>query len=137
MSFNPYLMFSGDCADAFRFYGTVFGIEPRIMTNAEAPPGEEGMEGLPADMVMHAAIELNGAFLMGSDDPSGDGGPKTGFAVSYSATDPADAQRIFDGLADGGNVIMPVEATFWSPAFGMLTDRFGVPWMIDTSPAES
>lgn len=137
MSFNPYLMFSGDCAEAFRFYGSVFGVEPRIMTNADTPPGEEGMTGAPADAVMHASIELNGSFLMGSDDPSGDGGPKVGFAVSYSASDPADARRIFDGLADGGTVGMPISETFWSPAFGMLTDRFGVPWMIDTAPAES
>ena len=93
MSFNPYLMFSGDCAEAFRFYGSVFGVEPRVMTNADTPPGEEGMTGAPADAVMHASIELNGSFLMGSDDPSGDGGPKVGFAVSYSASDPADARR--------------------------------------------
>lgn len=138
MSFNPYLMFSGgECAEAFRFYGTVFGVEPRIMTNADVPPGQEAMTGAAPEAVMHAAIEINGGFLMGSDDPEGDGGPKLGFAVSYSATDPDDARRVFDQLADGGTIGMPVSETFWSPAFGMVTDRFGIPWMIDTAFAES
>lgn len=133
MSFNPYLFFSGDCGAAFRFYGEVFGVEPRIMTGADVPPGESGMEGLGADQVMHAAIEINGGLLMGSDDPTGTGGAKTGIAVSYSAADAAEVRRVFDALAEGGTVDMPVEATFWSAAFGALTDKFGVPWMIDTA----
>ena len=57
--------------------------------------------------------------------------------MSYSATDPDDARRVFDQLAEGGTVAMPVSETFWSPAFGMVTDRFGIPWMVDTAFAES
>ncbi|HWL41496.1 MAG TPA: VOC family protein [Ilumatobacter sp.] len=136
MSFNPYLFFTDNCAEAFEFYGSVFGIEPQIMRNSDVPPGEEGMDGAGPDVVMHASIELNGSYLMGSDDPTGDGGPKAGFSVSYTATDAANAHQIFDGLADGGQVGMPVSETFWSPAFGMLTDKYGVSWMIDTAPAE-
>lgn len=135
MSFNPYLFFSGNCAEAFAFYGEVFGIAPTVMTNADVPPGSDPMPG-DASTVMHASIPLNGSYLMGSDDPSGDDGAKTGFAVSYSASDPADAHKVFDALAQGATVTMPVGETFWSPAFGMLTDRFGVAWMIDTTPAE-
>ena len=133
MSFNPYLFFSGDCGPAFRFYGEVFGVEPRIMTGADVPPGEERMEGLDDDQVMHAAIEINGGLLMGSDDPTGTGGPKTGIAVSYSAADAAEVHRVFAALAEGGSVDMPVEATFWSAAFGAVKDKFGVSWMIDTA----
>lgn len=132
MSFNPYVFFSGDCAEAFAFYGDVFGVEPRIMRTSDMPPGEEAMPGAAADSVMHASIELNGAYLMGSDDPTGDGGAKFGVAVSYSASDAADARRVFAALAEGATVTMPMEATFWSPAFGTLTDRFGVSWMVDT-----
>lgn len=135
MSFNPYLFFSGDCAEAFAFYGDVFGVEPRVMKTGDMPPGEDAMPGADADTVMHASIELNGAFLMGSDDPSGDGGPKAGFAVSYTAADASDANRVFAALGEGGTVTMPIEETFWSPAFGVVMDRFGVAWMVDTMPA--
>lgn len=132
MSFNPYLMFSGDCAEAFAFYGEVFGVVPEIMRIGDVPGGESGMPDADPSMIMHASIELNGSYLMGSDDPSGDGGPKLGFAVSYTAPDPAAAEGLFAALAQGGTVTMPMASTFWSPAFGMLTDRFGVSWMVDT-----
>lgn len=136
MSFNPYLFFSGDCAEAFAFYSRVFGADAQVMTNADVPPGTDPMPDDPSS-VLHASIELGGSYLMGSDDPSGDGGPKAGFAVSYSAPDADAVQRIFDALAEGGAVTMPVGPTFFSPAFGMLTDRFGVAWMIDTFAAEA
>lgn len=133
MTFSPYLFFTGNCAEAFAFYGEVFGAEPQVMTNADTPPGE-GMSEVDPASVMHASIELRGQFLMGSDDPTGDGGPKRGFSVTYSATDSDDARQIFDKLAEGGEIGMPLGETFWSPAFGMLTDRFGVSWMVDTAP---
>ena len=136
MSFNPYLFFSGDCADAFAFYSEVFGVEARVMTNADLPDDAEPMPGAEPSHVMHAAIELGGSFLMGSDDPSGSGGPKAGFCVSYSAPDVESVHRVVDALAAGGEMSMPVIETFWAPAFGMLTDRFGVSWAIDTFPVE-
>jgi PhnB protein len=80
---------------------------------------------------MHAALSIGDCMLMASDDPTAtDEGPKSGFSVSYSAADEADANKVFDALAEGGTVTMPVSATSWSPAFGMCTDRFGVPWMV-------
>ena len=136
MSFNPYLFFSGNCAEAFEFYAAVFGVDAQVMRASDVPPGEQPMEGADPNSVMHASIELNGSHLMGSDDPSGDGGPKSGFAVSYTAKDPDDANKVYGALAAGGTATMPVTATFWSPAFGMLTDRFGVSWMVDTYPQE-
>lgn len=136
MSINPYLFFSGNCAEAFAFYSTVFGVDAQVMTNADLPPGTEGMPGPPTN-VMHASIEIGGSFLMGSDDPSGDGGPRVGFAVAYTAPDVASVHRVVDALAEGGEVTMPVTETFWSPAFGMLTDRFGIAWMVDTVPVDA
>lgn len=137
MSFNPYLFFSGNCTEAFAFYSEVFGVPARVMTHADVPEGTETMPGVDPSLVMHASIELDGSFLMGSDDPSGTDGPKVGFSVSYTAPDVPAAHRVFDALAEGGEVTLPVSATFWAPAFGMLTDRFGVAWMIDTALSES
>lgn len=137
MTFNTYLFFSGGtCADAFEQYATVFGGEVTIMRNSDVP-AEQRMPGAPDEAVMHAALKVGDALLMGSDDPSGDGGPKVGFNVSYTAPDSETAGRVFAALSEGGDVTMPMQATFWAPAFGMVTDRFGVPWMVDCYQAES
>lgn len=131
VSFSPYLFFSGNCAEAFEFYSEVFGVDATIVTNADMPSHEAIPDAGPAT-VMHAAIDLNGSVLMGSDDPSGDGGPKLGFSISYSAPDVASVKTVFDALSVDGSVIMPVAATSFSPAFGMVTDQFGVAWMVTT-----
>ena len=133
MSINPYLFFNGDCAEAFRFYQQVLGGDLHVMTNAEAPSDADSMPGAKPDQVMHASLTLPDALLMGSDDPTSDGGPKVGVAVAYTAPDTDSARRIFDGLSAGGEVQMPFEATFWSQGFGAFLDRFGVPWMVDTA----
>lgn len=134
MSFHPYLFFSdGLCAEAFRRYHEIFGGALQVMTNADTPEGVEPMEGASPEHVMHASIELGGGFLMGSDDPTGDGGPKVGVAVTFTAPDEAEARRAFDALAEGGAVQMPFEATFFSKGFGACVDRFGVNWMVDTA----
>ena len=91
-----------------------------------------------ADGIMHAQLTGNDAVLMGADDPSGGfDGVVRGMCVSVSLSDPKEARRIFDALSDGGSVQMPVTETFFSPAFGMCTDRFGTPWMLMTDPASS
>jgi PhnB protein len=131
--FHPYLFFSdGRCKEAFTRYQEVFGGQLELMTNADAPDGQ-GMTGAPPDMVMHAALVDGDAMLLGSDDPTGDGGPRLGSSVSYTAADEAAGKRIFDALADGGEVTLPFGETFWSKGFGMCTDRFGVPWMVGTA----
>lgn len=134
MGFTPYLFFSNDeCAAAFDFYHQVLGGELHVMTNADAPSDEDRMPGAPPESVMHASLELPTGSLWGSDDPTGDGGPKTGVAVAYTAPDVAEARRVFEGLAQGGEVMMPFAPTFYSAGFGGLTDKFGVQWMVDTS----
>jgi PhnB protein len=133
MSFNPYLFFNGNCAEAFDRYKEIFGGELQVMTNADVPAGQEPMPGAKPEHVMHASLKSGDALLMGSDDPTSDGGPKVGAAVAYTAPDEGDAKRVFDSLAEGGETTMPFTATFWSKGFGMCTDRFGVPWMVDTA----
>lgn len=137
MTFNTYLFFSGgSCAEAFERYAEVFGGEVTIMRMGDVP-ADQRMPGAGDDVVMHAALKVGDALLMGSDDPSGDGGPKTGFNVAYTAPEAATAERVFAALGEGGEVTMPLEETFWSPVFGMVTDRFGVPWMIDVAVTSS
>ncbi len=129
MTVNPYLFFSGTCREAFTHYQQVFGGELFIQTMAEAPEGE-AMPGSTPDTVMHAALPVGDTLLMGSDDPTSDGGPMKGVAVSYTADDVPGAEKAFGALSEGGEVTMPLGKTFWSPMFGMCTDRFGVPWMV-------
>ena len=134
MSFHPYLFFSnGQCTEAFRRYQEIFGGELQVMTNADVPEGADPMPGASPEHVMHAALELRGGVLMGSDDPTGDGGPKVGVAVTYTAPDEQEGKQVFEALAEGGQVFMPFEPTFFSKGFGSCVDRFGVNWMVDVA----
>ena len=129
MAFYPYLFFGGNCRDAFTRYQQIFGGELRLLTAAEMPP-EERPESGAEDLIMHAALIADGQLLMGSDDPDGAGGPVSGMQLNFSTPDVAEAQRVFDELVEGGEVIMAMSPTSWSPSFGVCTDRFGVPWMV-------
>jgi PhnB protein len=132
MSFHAYLFFSGTCKPAFTRYNEIFGGELFLMTNADAPDG--GMPGAGPDMVIHASITLaDGAMLMASDDPTGDGAGTKGVSVSYTAKDTSEAKRVFDALSEGGEVTGPLQETFFSPMFGTCVDRWGVAWMVNTA----
>lgn len=133
---TPYLFFSGNCTEAFNRYHEIFGGNLEVMTHDDLPPDAEPMPGAEAHHVMHAALMFDGDMIYGSDDPTGDGGPKKGVGVTYTAPDAAKAKEVFEALADGGKTDMEFEATFFSSGFGACTDRFGVPWMVDTA-AES
>jgi PhnB protein len=134
VSAHPYLFFSGTCTEAMNRYHEVLGGELEVMTHADLPEGAEPMPGAEPHHVMHSALTFpDGGMLMASDDPTGDGGPKVGMGVAFSSPDEATTKAIFDGLADGGEVVMPLSPTFWSPAFGVVNDRFGVQWMVDTA----
>ncbi len=137
MAFQPYLFFGGNCRDAFARYHEIFGGEIFVMTMADAPDAGD-VPPEQADMVIHAALTFeDGATLMASDDPTTDSfGPVQGMMVSYSAADPDDAKRVFEALADGGAVTQALQQTFFSPAFGMCTDRFGTPWMVSAPQDE-
>jgi PhnB protein len=134
MRINPYLSFNGDCAAAFEFYARCLGGKIAMMlTFAQSPMAEQ----TPAnwrDKIMHARLEIGDQVLMGSDAPPDRYVPMKGVMVSLSVAEPAEAERIFHALAEKGSVQMPIQQTFWSPRFGMVTDRFGTPWMVNCEP---
>lgn len=138
MEFHAYLFFSGGrCREAFERYQEILGGELEAMPFSAAPPGEEAPIGPDQlDLVMHAALTVGEAVLMGSDDPTGDGCPMKGVAVSLTCEDAETAERVFAALAEDGEIGMPMGEAFWAPRFGMCTDRFGVPWMVSAEAVE-
>ena len=138
MHFHPYLTFDGACAEAFAWYQEIFGGPLDVLTMAEAPDGAP--DGVDPDLVMHAALRTDaGGLLMGADHPAGEPvGPVHGMCVNVELPTKEEAHRVFDELAEGGTVQMPMGETFFSHAFGMCTDRFGTPWMVmaGTMPGE-
>lgn len=131
MQISPYLVFNGDCKEAFEFYERVLGGKIVTMQNH----GESPMVGkVPPewnDKIIHARLTAGDAVLMGSDYPPQDYKKAEGFSVSVTVDKPEDADRIFATLAENGSVQMPIQETFWASRFGMLTDRFGIPWMVN------
>ncbi|MGR3571287.1 VOC family protein [Brevirhabdus sp.] len=128
----PYLFFPGNCAEAMRRYAEIFDAPaPEVMTPAQMP--QEARDTLPEgaqDAVMHAALKLGDGWLFASDNVGGDGEAMAGASIHLSFPTAQKARTVFDALAEGGTVRMAMEPTFWAPAFGTLTDRFGTRWMI-------
>lgn len=129
---QPYLMFGGRCQEALGFYSKALGAQVDMLmlfkdSPEPVPPGmlAPGFE----NKVMHSSFRIGGNTIMASDGCSEASG-FSGFSLSYSVQTDADADKIFNALSDGGRVQMPLSKTFWSPRFGMLTDRFGIGWMI-------
>ncbi len=135
MSIDPYLLFNGHCAEAFKFYEKILGgkIEG-IMTHGESPMAGQ-VDPAWRDKVIHVRMTVGDRVLMGSDAPPQHYEKPQGFSVSLSAKDPTEAERLFRALSEGGTVTMPLQKTFWSAAFAMFTDRFGVPWMVNCQQA--
>ena len=130
MAFHPYLMFGGSCREAFTRYQEVFGGELVLLPMSDMPGGDQ-VPAEQADLIMHAALTFDGNLLMASDDPSPDFGPVQGMSVNYTVGDVTEAERVFEELAEGGKVTLPMAETFWAPKFGMCVDRFGIPWMVN------
>ena len=130
MKTNLHLGFSGECDAAFTVYETVFGAK-RLMTMkyGDAPAGVPRPAGS-EKLVMHTALPLGSITLMGADAPPGRGKPFGGFNISVDDPDEDTVKRVFAALSQGGSVMMPLAPTFWSPLFGMCTDKFGVNWMV-------
>jgi len=131
MTCNTYLSFDGNCREAFRFYEQLLGgTVPIMMTHGESPAAAH----VPSDWhdrIMHARLQFGDQVLMGGDAPPGQYKTPTGFCVTLAVETVEQAERIFNSLADGGTVQMPFQETFWAARFGMITDRFGVPWIIN------
>ena len=133
---DAYLFFDGNCAEAMRFYERTLGGKLDMMTHAQSPIAGQTPPGSD-NRIMHARLALADRSLMASDSMAGQpyGGMK-GFSLSLIYPTTAEAKRIFDALAEGGQVTMPLQKTFWAEAFGMLTDRFGTPWMVNGNMAK-
>ena len=155
MHTSAHLHFKGDCREAFRFYAEVLG--GRIvfaMTYGESPAAEQTPPQLrdriiharldlgesPAaeqtppeirDWIIHARLDLGEQFLLGCDTPLDRYHAPQGFNVMLAVDQPVDAERVFRALAENGTVTMPFQETFWAKRFGMCTDRFGIPWMVN------
>lgn len=131
MQLNTYLTFDGQCEAAFRFYEQCLGgrIET-MMTHGESPMAEQAAPEW-RDKIMHVSLKVGEQVLMGSDSPPEYREKPQGFAVTINVDDPAQAERLFHALTEGGMVRMPLQQTFWALRFGMLVDRFGIPWMVN------
>ena len=134
MQVQPYLFFDGKCEEALDFYRRAVGAEVIMQMRFKENPNSAMNPPGSADKIMHAAFRVGDATVLASDGRC-QGSPKfDGFALSLTAADAAEADRLFAALAEGGQVQMPPAETFFSPRFGMLSDRFGVSWMVYVAP---
>lgn len=126
---NPYITFKGNCRQAIEFYKDALGAEVLfIQTVGESPMSNMG----PAENIMHSTIKVGDSTVMMSDDPRPEAAAGSGnISLAIGLNDPERAKEIFGNLSEGGSVIMPLGKTFWAEAFGMLTDKFGVRWMVN------
>jgi len=137
MQLAAYLLLDGNAEEAFDFYARCLGgTVTRLSRYGEAPP-EMPMPPEMREKVMHIRLEVGDQVLMGSDAMASMGPyePIKSCSVAIQVDTPAEAERIFRALVDGGTAQMPIGETFWSTRFGMLVDRYGVPWMVNCPPA--
>ncbi len=143
---NVYLTFNGNCEDAFNFYKSVFGGEfTYIGRFGEMPPGEDGkkISEEDANKIMHVSLPVSAETMLLGSDTGGEWSAYfkqgTNYAVSINADSREEADKLFNGLAEGGQVTMPLNDTFWGAYFGMFTDKFGIQWMVnyDVRPMDS
>jgi PhnB protein len=136
MQMCVYLSFKGDCEAAFKVYEQCLGAKPGgIFRYAGSPMADQAPADW-GDKVMHGSVTVGEQVLMGADVAPGHYEVPKGFTLSLQMKSTADADRIFHELAQGGNVVMPLEKTFWAERFGVLVDRFGIPWQINCEGAE-
>jgi PhnB protein len=131
---TPYLTFNGNCLEAFEFYRSVFGGEFNYVGRFKDMPSDTPFTGDQGEKIMHMSLPIgNGTVLMGSDanEMYGSVTPGNNFSLTLSTESEEEATRIFDGLAEGGKITMPLEKTFWSERFGMFIDQFGINWMVN------
>jgi PhnB protein len=133
---QPYLFFNGNCEEAVEFYRKALDAEVEMMMryNESPEPPPPGMVPPGSEnKIMHTSFRIGETMVMASDNCATEKSDFQGFSLSLTVPSEADTDRVFAALADGGQVQMPLDKTFWSPRFGMLTDRFGVGWMISVA----
>ena len=131
MKINPYLSFRGDCEEAMQFYARVLGGKLEAMIRFDSTPAGGHVPANWRNNVMHSCLSVGDFMVMGSDVPPDRYEPMKGLYVSLQIEEIADAERVFKALSEEGNVMLPLQETFWAWRFGMLTDRFGTPWMVN------
>ena len=129
---QPYLFFDGRCEEAIEFYKQALGAKVATMMRFKESPEKNSAMCAPGseDKIMHACFTIGNAAINASDGECRGKPDFKGFALAVTAKDEAEAERMFNALADGGTVQMPLMKTFFSPKFGMVADKFGVGWMV-------
>ena len=134
MQVQPYLFFDGRCEEALEFYKSALGAEVQMLMRFKDNPEPQANPPGSGDKVMHTSFRIGDTTVMASDGRCQGQPSFQGFALSLTARDDAEAERRFAALAEGGQMQMPLARTFFSSRFGMVADRFGVPWMIVVAP---
>jgi PhnB protein len=126
---NPYIAFKGNCREAIEFYKSALDAELLFSQTM----GESPMAGMgPAENIMHCTIKVGDSTIMMCDDPRPDAVTTGGnISLAIGLNDPERAKKLFENLSKDGSVVMPLEKTFWAEAFGMVTDKFGIKWMVN------
>lgn len=136
---QPYLFFNGNCEQAVEFYRKALGAEVEMMMrykeSPQAPPPGQVPPGF-ENKIMHTSFRIGGTTVMASDGCSAEKPNFEGFSLALSVSSETEADQAFNALAQGGKVEMPLGKTFWSPRFGMVTDRFGINWMVSVPGAQ-
>jgi PhnB protein len=130
MQVQPYLFFDGRCDEALEFYKRTVGAKVGMLMRFKDAPDQNMVSAGSENKIMHAQVQIGDTTVLASDGRN-QGQPKfEGFALTITAKDEAEADKVFAALSDGGQVKMPLAKTFFSPRFGMLADKFGVGWMV-------
>lgn len=135
MHLNPHVHFNGRCEEAFKFYEQCLGGKIEAMLPHEGTPAAEHVPAAWRNKIIHARLVVGDQVFLGCDAPPDHYQKPQGFSVSVDVKESRDAERIFQQLAKNGSAQMPIQETFWATRFGMVTDRFGIPWMVNCSTA--
>ncbi len=135
MQLSPYLLFDGNCEEAFKFYEQCFGAKIEALTQAQETPAAKQFPAEWQKKIIHGRLVIGDQILLASDAPPGRYRKPQGFSVSLDIQTSEEADRVFNALANGGDVTMPIAETFWAQRFGMVNDRFGIPWMVNCMKA--
>src|SRR5687768_10454271 len=131
MQVSPHLIFSGECASAFKFYEQCLGGKLQTMMTWGDSPMADQVPSEWRDRIIHATLIVGETSLGGGDAPPDRYEGPRGFSVTIQLDDPDEGERIFSALAENGTIQMPFQQTFWAVGFGMCIDRFGIPWMVN------
>jgi PhnB protein len=135
MQVNPHLSFNGECEAAFKFYENCLGGKITFMMPHEGSPMADQVPAAWRNKILHATFKVGDYVLTGADVPPDQYRKPQGFSLTVGVKDPAEAERAFGALAENGTVQLALQETFWAARFGMLVDRFGIPWMINCAKA--